>query len=136
MEEKDSRSVFTNTSRQRRITAAGEALRIWSQGSLPGVLLELNKLATFARVDSENHALLAMASLTAVEPNRVRVFHSELRPREGLLVFCDWHTERANQNLGLDATTNERLTSQCRIHQQGESKGCRAWTVSLCGSSA
>ena len=83
-----------NTLRQRRSTAAGETLRIWSQGSLPGVLLEFNKLATFARVDSENHALLAMPSLLAVEPHRVHVFHSELCPREGLLVFCDWHTEK------------------------------------------
>jgi hypothetical protein len=68
----------------------------WRQGSLPGVLLELNKLAAFTRVDSENHALLTMAGLTAVEPHRVRVFHSELGSREGFLVFCDWHTDRTN----------------------------------------
>jgi hypothetical protein len=49
----------------------------WSQGGFPGVLLEFHQLATFTRVDSENHALLAMASLPTVEPHRVRVFHSE-----------------------------------------------------------
>ena len=42
-----------------------------------------------------------MASLAAVEPNRVRVFHGELRPREGLLVFSHWHT---------DTTKNESET--------------------------
>jgi len=63
----------------------------WCQGRFPGILLEFNKLATLSRVDRENHALLAMARLLAVEPHRVRVFHSELCPREGLLVFCHWH---------------------------------------------
>ena len=42
-----------------------------------------------------------MASLAAVEPNRVRVFHGELRPRERLLVFSHWHT---------DTTKNESET--------------------------
>ena len=70
----------------------------WCQGRFPGILLEFNKLATLSRVDGENHALLAMSSLLAVEPHRVRVFHSVLCPREGLLVFCHWHTDRANQN--------------------------------------
>ena len=70
----------------------------WSQGCFPGVLLEFNKLATLSRVDSENHALLTMASLLAVEPHWVRVFHSVLCPREGLLVFCHWHADRTNQN--------------------------------------
>jgi len=70
----------------------------WSQGSFPGVLLEFNKLATLSRIDRENHALLAVTSLLAVEPHRVRVFHSEMCPREGLLVFCHWHTDRTNQN--------------------------------------
>jgi hypothetical protein len=49
----------------------------WGQGSFPGVLLEFNELATLSRVDSENHALLAMPSLPAVEPHWVRVLHSE-----------------------------------------------------------
>jgi len=70
----------------------------WCQGRFPGILLEFNKLATLSRVDRENHALLAMSSLLAVEPHRVRVFHSVLCPREGLLVFRHWHTDRANQN--------------------------------------
>jgi len=69
----------------------------WCQGCLPGILLEFNKLATLSRVDRENHALLTVASLLAVEPHRVRVFHSVLCPREGLLVFCHWHTDRTNQ---------------------------------------
>jgi len=69
----------------------------WCQGRFPGILLEFNKLATLSRVDRENHALLAMAGLLAVEPHRVRVFHSVLCPREGLLVFCHWHTDRTNQ---------------------------------------
>jgi len=70
----------------------------WCQRCLPGILLEFNKLATLSRVDRENHALLTMASLLAVEPHRVRVFHSELCPGEGLLVFCHWHAGRTNQN--------------------------------------
>ena len=70
----------------------------WCQRCLPGILLEFNKLATLSRVDSENHALLTMASLLAVEPHRVRVFNSVLCPREGLLVFCHWHTDRTNQH--------------------------------------
>ena len=70
----------------------------WCQGCFPRVLLEFNKLAILSRVDGKNHALLAMASLLAVKPHRVRVFHSELCPREGLLVFCHWHTDRTNQN--------------------------------------
>jgi len=80
-----------DTSQQRRSTAGGETPRIWSQGGLPRVLLEFNKLATFSGVDSENHALLAMPGLLTVEPHWVRVFHSELCPREGLLVFSYWH---------------------------------------------
>jgi len=70
----------------------------WCQGCLPGILLEFNKPATLSRVDSENHALLAMSSLLAVEPHWIRVFHSELCTREGLLVFCHWHADRTNQN--------------------------------------
>ena len=70
----------------------------WCQGCFPRVLLEFNKLATLSRVDGENHALLAMASLLAVEPHWVHVFHSVLGPWEGLLVFCHWHTDRTNQN--------------------------------------
>ena len=79
-------------------TAAGETLCICFQGCLPGVLLELNELAALTRVDSEDHALLAVASLAAVEPHRVRVLHSEIGPRERLLVFSHWHTNRTNQN--------------------------------------
>jgi len=70
----------------------------WSQGCFPGVLLEFNKLATLSRVDRENHALLAMAGLLAVEPHRVRVFHSVLCTREGLLVFCHWYADRTTQH--------------------------------------
>ena len=77
-------------------TAAGETLRIWCQGCLPGVLLEFNKLAALSRVDSKDHAFLAVASLATVEPHRVRVLHSKLYPRERLLVFGHWHTERTN----------------------------------------
>ena len=110
----------------------------WCQGCFPGVLLEFHKLATLSRVDGENHALLAMASLPAVEPHRVRVFHGELCPREGLLVFCHWHAERTkrNQHPGWMQWVNERLTSQCRIRQEEASKVFRAWTVSPYGSSA
>ena len=118
-------------------TAAGATLRGWCQGSIPGVLLELNELATLTRVDSKDHALLTVASLATVEPHRVRVLHSELCPGEGLLVFSHWHAERKNQSkLELDATEDERLTSQCRIRQQGANKGYQVWTVLLCGSFA
>ena len=79
-------------------TAASDTLRIWGQGRLPGVLLEFNELAALTGVDSEDHALLAVTSLATVEPHRARVLHSELYPREGLLVFSHWHTKRTNQN--------------------------------------
>ena len=77
-------------------TAASDTLRIWGQGRLPGILLEFNELAALTGVDSVDHALLAVARLAAVEPHRVRVFHSELYPREGLLIFSHRHTERTN----------------------------------------
>ena len=64
------------------------------QGCFPRVLLEFHKLATLSRVDGENHALLAMASLLAVKPHWVCVFHGKLCSREGLLVFSHWHTDR------------------------------------------
>ena len=74
----------------------------WCQGCFPGVLLKFHEFATLSRVNGENHALLAVTGLAAVEPHWVRVFHGELRPREGLLVFSHWHTDRtrANQKLG------------------------------------
>ena len=69
-----------------------------SQKSFQGVVLEFHQLATFSRVDSENHALLAMPSLPAtVESHRVRVFIGELCSRERLHVFGHWHTEKTNQ---------------------------------------
>ena len=109
------------------------------QGCFPGVLLKFHEFATLSRVDGENHSLLAVTGLAAVEPHWVRVFHGELRAREGLLVFGHWHTDRtrASQKLGRwTQRLNERLTTQCRIRRQGVSKAFRAWTVSRCGSSA
>ena len=79
-------------------TAAGATLCRWSQGCFPGVLLEYHQLAAFSRVDSENHALLAMPVLLTIEPHRVRVYHSELYLRERWHVFCHRHTDRTNQN--------------------------------------
>jgi len=104
-----------DTSHQQRFTAAGGALRICSQGGLPGVLLEFNELATFARVDSENHALLAMPSLAAVEPHRVRVFHSVLHPREGFLVFCNWHKASVESAIKGRARGVERGLCHCVV---------------------
>ena len=75
-----------------------------SQGIFLGVLLEFHEFTTLSRVDGESHALLAMANLPTVEPHWVRVFHGELRPREGLLDFSHWHTDKTNQHSELDAT--------------------------------
>ena len=95
----------------------------WSQGCFPGVLLEFNKLATLSRVDSENHALLTMAALLAVEPHRVRVFHSVLCPREGLLVFCHWHTDRTNQHASWTQRRMRDLQSSVESAGKGRTRG-------------
>ena len=95
----------------------------WSQGCFPGVLLEFNKLATLSRVDGENHALLAMTSLLAVEPHRVCVFHSEVCPREGLLVFCHWHTDRTNQNSSWTQWRTRDLQASVESARKGRTRG-------------